>query len=161
MPLNINELTRGKSNEATVDGARDNIVAILCRHYVRERQHVMRFRQHAERITDLNVRRTLLRIAESEAEHADWLAEKIFDYGGKLPTVIDVRCGRETAWAYLRSDLGEEHRCLEEIAQDKAALRAEFPEIAALLERIEIDARKHREEIRAFFANDTMTPWAA
>jgi rubrerythrin len=120
----------------------------LSHRYVREKQHVMRFRQHAERINCPKTREALLRIAAKEDEHAKWLAAKIKTLGGELPTVIEVHCTNESTWDYLRSDLDDERRCVNEVEEEKLVIRSQFPDIVALLELIEDDAMKHREEIR-------------
>ena len=121
----------------------------------------MRFRQHAERIADATIRRALLRIAAREAVYLRAIAENISNLGGKLPTVIDFHCSHDNAWEYLRSDLDEERRCIAEIEEDKLRIAGEFPGIIALLERIETDAKRHREEIRALLSDERRPLWAA
>ena len=150
---------RGLNN--CTDDARDSALEVLCHRYVREMQHVMRFRQHAERIADDTIRGALLRIAAREAVLLCAIAENIVNLGGKLPPVVDFHCSHDNAWEYLRSDLDEERRCIGEIEEDKLRIGAAFPEIAALLERIETDAKKHREEIRALLSDETRPLWAA
>jgi len=130
------------------DDGRDTVIEVLSHRYVREKQHVMRFRQHAERINCPKTREALLRIAAKEDEHAKWLAAKIKTLGGELPTVIEVHCTNESTWDYLRSDLDDERRCVNEVEEEKLVIRSQFPDIVALLELIEDDAMKHREEIR-------------
>jgi len=161
MLLNVNWLAHPKAIGNGRTAVSDKVLAILCRHYVREKQHVMRFTHHAEHIREPKIRRTLLKIAAREAEHANWLAVKITALGGTLPEVMNVRYSPENTWSYLRSDVDEEHRCLAEVAEDKATLKEGFPDLAAVLERIEIDAKRHREELRALFESDALTPWAA
>ena len=132
----------------SADDGRDAAIEVLSHRYVREKQHVMRFRQHAERINCPKTREALLRIAAKEDEHAKWLAAKIKTLGGELPTVIEVHCTNESTWDYLRSDLDDERRCVNEVEEEKLVIRSQFPDIVALLELIEDDAMKHREEIR-------------
>ena len=149
MLLNMNWLAYPRGGNNSKDDARDRILEVLGHRYVRESQHVMRFRQHAERIADPKVRETLLRIAAKEAEHVRWIEERITAFGGELPTVVDFRCSHEDAWGYLRSDLDEERRCVAEIEDDKENLQSDFPDIVRLLNRIEADAEKNWQEIRA------------
>ena len=130
------------------DDGRDTAIEVLSHRYVREKQHVMRFRQHAERIKCLKSREALLRIAAKEDEHAKWIAAKIKTLGGEPPAVIEVHCTNESTWDYLRSDLDDERRCVDEVEEEKLLIQARYPDIAALLELIEDDAMKHREEIR-------------
>jgi len=144
------------------DNGRDTAIEVLSHRYVREKQHVMRFRQHAERIKCLKTREVLLRIAAKEDEHAKWIAAKIKTLGGELPTVIEVHCTNESTWDYLRSDLDDERRCVDEVEEEKLVIRSQFPDIVALLELIEDDAMKHRDEIRKMLRqNEPQTLWLA
>ena len=161
MLLKANWLVHPKETGNARTAVSDKVLAMLCRHYAREKQHVMRFHHHAEHIRDAEIRRALLKIAAREAEHASSLGEKILALGGTLPEVMNIRYSQENTWSYLRSDLDEEHRCLEEVAEDKASLGDSFPDIADILERIELDAQRHREQLRKLFESDVMTPWAA
>ena len=162
MSLNKNWLTNLRGRNTSTDDARERILEVLGHRYVRESQHVMRFRQHTERIADRQTREALLRIAAEEAEHVRWIEEKIVSLGGKLPVVIKIHCSHENAREYLRSDLDEERRCVAEIEDDKENLQSGFPDIVALLERIEVDAERHREEILALLlSHDVPVPRAA
>ena len=140
---------------------RERILEVLCRRYVREKQHVMRFSQHAQRIADPRIRRALIRIAAKEQDHVQAIEANIVNLGGELPTVVGFHCSSDHAWEYLRSDLDDERRCLAEIAEDKLAIGGQVPEIIALLACIESDANKHREQIRALLSNEKRRLWAA
>ncbi|MGZ8467027.1 MAG: hypothetical protein ACXWXT_15905 [Candidatus Binatia bacterium] len=62
----------------------------------------------------------------------------------------------------LRRDLDEERRCVAEIEDDKENLQSDFPDIVRLLDRIEVDAEKNWQEIRALLLRrDFPVPWAA
>ena len=161
MLLQNNELADHPASPSAMGAGRDRILDVLCHRYVREKQHVMRFRQHAERIIDNNIRRVLLRMAAKEAGHVESIAAYIVGFGGKLPTVLEFHCSRDNSWEYLRSDLDDERRCIAEIAEDKLKIGAEFPPLLTLLNRIEADAKKHREEIRALMSNQSRPLWAA
>ena len=162
MSLNLNWLTRLRGRDSSPDDARERILELLGHRYLRESQHVLRFRQHAERIADRQVRATLLRIAAEEAEHVRWIEERIVSLDGKLPAVIEIHYSHESTWEYLRSDLDEERRCEAEIEDDKENLQSDFPDIVALLDRIEADAEKNRQEIRALLLrNADVAPLAA
>jgi len=161
MLLDNNRLAARWGLDHRMDEARDRALEVLCHRYVRELQHVMRLRQHAERFADGAIGPALLRIAAREAAHLRTIAENIANLGGKLPAVIDFHCSHDNAWEYLRSDLDEERRCIAEIEEDKLRIAGEFPVIAGLLERIETDAKKHREEIRALLSDERRPLWAA
>ena len=162
MSLNLNWLTRLRGRDSSPDDARERILELLGHRYLRESQHVLRFRQHAERIADRQVRATLLRIAAEEAKHVRWIEERIVSLDGKLPAVIEIHYSHESTWEYLRSDLDEERRCEAEIEDDKENLQSDFPDIVALLDRVEADAEKNRQEIRALLLrNADVAPLAA
>jgi len=154
LPQNTSFAVHPASNRTGGD-ARERVLDVLCRRYVRETQHVIRFRQHAERITDDEIRRALLDMAAREARHVLAIEENIAALGGQLPPVIDIRCGQGDTWEYLRSDFDDERRCIGEINEEKVRIGTEFPQIIALLDRIESDAQKHREEIRRLFSKKT------
>jgi rubrerythrin len=144
------------------DDGRTIAIEVLSHRYVREKQHVMRFRQHAERIMCLKTREALLRIAAKEDEHAKWIAAKIKTLGGEPPAVIEVHGTNESTWDYLRSDLDDERRCVDEVEEEKLVIQSQFPDIVALLELIEDDAMKHRDEIREMLRqNEPQTLWLA
>jgi rubrerythrin len=146
----------------SADDGRDIAIEVLSHRYVREKQHVMRFRQHAERMQCPKFREALLRIAAKEEEHAKWIAAKIKALGGELPPVIEVRCTNESNWDYLRSDLDDERRCVAEVEEEKAVIQSLFPDIVALIDLIEDDALKHREEIREMLRqSEPQTLWPA
>ena len=140
---------------------RARALRVLRRRYVRERQHVMRFCQHAARIGDQEIRRVLLDIAAKEEAHVRLIETQILGLGGELPTLVDFHCSTDNLWEYLRSDLDDERRCLTEIAEDRRAIGAGFPAINALLDRIEMDANEHREQIRALLSDEERPLWAA
>ena len=151
-----------RSWTGSADDGRDTAIEVLRHRYVREKQHVMRFHQHAERMECPKLREALLRIAAKEEEHAKWIAAKIKALGGELPPVIEVRCTNESNWDYLRSDLDDERRCVAEVEEDKLAIQSQFPDIVALLDLIEDDALKHREEIREMLKeSEPQTLWPA
>ena len=144
------------------DDGRDVAIEVLSHRYVREKQHSMRFRQHAERIKCPKTREALLRIAAKEDEHAKWIAAKMKTLGGEPPAVIEVHCTNESTWDYLCSDLDDERRCVDEVEKEKLVIQSQFPDIVALLELIEDDAVKHRDEIREMLRqNEPQTLWLA
>ena len=161
MALNRNWFANLRGADRAMVDRRERVLEVLDRRYLRESQHVTRFREHAERIADAHIRETLLRIAAGEAEHVHWLEEKILTLGGKPPAVAAIHSNHENAQGYLRSDLDEERRCVAEIEADKKNLQAEFPDIVALLDRIETDAANHGQEIRALLQGDAdLVLWA-
>jgi rubrerythrin len=133
------------------DNARARVVDILEHLYRRETQQQSRYRQHGERIADPPVRQALLRMAAEEAGHVREITRKLIALGAKPPEIIEFRCAREPAWNYLRSDVDEEHRCLDELSADKSMLGTEYPDVVELLERLEATAHEHRAELRRLY----------
>lgn len=76
------------------------VVEILRQRYIEEIQHVKRFTQHAQRMQYPQFRQKLLGIASDEAQHAEWIAEKISLLGGKLPVVPEIPATEKNCWQY-------------------------------------------------------------
>jgi bacterioferritin (cytochrome b1) len=141
------------------DGYRE-VVKILQDRYVDEMRHVKRYTQHAERMQYPQFREKLLRIAADEARHAEWLADKITLFGGKLPNVPEVPAAEKNSWQYLLADLDEEQHCSAELIEQMQTVREELPDIAEVLERIYEDGEKHRAEIRdMLMRSDPQSIW--
>jgi rubrerythrin len=130
-----------------------SVVEILCRRYMREKQHAMRYRQHGQRMHYPQFRDTLVRLAAEEEKHASMIAKKIKALGAALPDVIPIHVPQETnSWHYLRTDLEEEQRCAGELHEVLPGLSREFPDVVELIERIEDDGKKHRAQLREMLA---------
>jgi len=110
--------------------------------------HVKLYTQHAGKMQYPQFRERLLVIAADEARHAEWLAEKIALFGGKLPSVPEIPPSEKNSWQYLLADLDEEKHCSAELIEMMQTVRDELPDIAQVLERIYEDGEKHRSEIR-------------
>lgn len=130
------------------DEARRTVIGILRQRYVDEREHAQTFNQHARQMHYPQFRERLLHIAAEETEHAELLARKIIDLGGKLPDAAGERAATEqSSWQHLLNDLNEEGRCAGELRGQIWAV-ADYPDIAVLLERISKEEKQHRDEIR-------------
>jgi rubrerythrin len=124
------------------------VLNILRYRYADEKQHAARLNQHAEKMRYPQFREALRRIAADESKHADWIAKKIEGLGGTLLAVTEVRSDQKNSWQYLLEDLEEERRCSADLEDDMLAIRSDYPDVDELLERIDEDERKHRDEIR-------------
>lgn len=139
--------------------ARDVVLDLLRRRYVREKQHAMRYRQHAE-TTLPQFRETLINLAAEEEKHAELIGAKMRDLGEDLPDVLPIHVAKEdNSWSYLRTDLEEEQRCTGELS-GLPVIRREFPEIVELLERLDTDSRSHRARLRDMLARSVPQPLA-
>ena len=142
-------------------GYRD-IIKILASRYVEEMQHVQRYTAHADRMQYPQFREKLLRMAADEARHAEWLAEKITNFGGKIPNVPISPPTTKNSWQYLLADLEEEKHCSDDLIEITQTVRDELPDIAAVLERIYEDSERHRSEIRGMLMrSDPQSIWPA
>ena len=105
-------------------GRYETVLDILRHRYADEKQHVARFKHHAQKMQYPQFRDTLLRIASEEAKHADWIAEKIADLGGRLPAVAErPPVEAINSWRYLRDDLEEERHCAAEIEEELLVIK--------------------------------------
>ena len=124
------------------------VLKILQDRYADEMHHVNLYTQQAGKMQYPQFRERLLAIAADEARHAEWLAEKITLFGGKLPSVAEIPAGEKSSWQYLLAALDEEKHCSAELIERMQTVREELPDIARVLERIYEDGEKHRAEIR-------------
>lgn len=137
-------------------------IAILAKRYIEKSQHVSRFTQHAQRMQYRQFRDKLLAIAADEAQHVDWLAEKIKLFGGRLPDVPPIPAELKNSWQYLLEDLNNEQRYSAELIEQAHSIREELPTVAATLERIYEDSNRHRNEIREMLMkSDPQSLWPA
>lgn len=143
-------------------GGYDHVIKILCSRYVEEMRHVQRYTDHAEHMQYPQFRDKLLRMAADEARHAEWLAEKITLFGGKVPSVPKQPPTTKNSWQYLLADLEEERHCADDLIEQMQTVRNELPDIAAMLERIYEDSERHRSEIRdMLMRSDPQSVWPA
>lgn len=127
---------------------RQRLIEFLREEYVDEAKDVAQFEEHARRMTYPQFRERLLRIAEEEKAHVQWLREKILALGGQVPDVpLTVKKGRN-AWESLLLDIEEEKRDgIEALERLYTAARDADPEIAAGLRRMHEEEKRHRQEI--------------
>ena len=129
--------------------ARRTALDILRRRYVDEIEHAKRFKFHAGQMHYPQFRERLLQIAAQESAHAGRIAQKIIALGGTMPEVRrESESTKQSSWQSLLKDLDEEGHCAGELAEQIWAVQTDYPDIAALLERIAEDEKKHRDEIR-------------
>lgn len=121
---------------------------ILSARYLEKTQRVAQLNQQAERMQYPQFRKKLLEIAADETKHTEWLAEKIKILGGRLPEIAPVPESTKNSWQYLLEDLTAAQRTAPELLDQAQGLRAQFPDIAEILERIYRDGVKHREALR-------------
>ena len=137
-------------------------VEILRERYIDESRHVTRFTQHAQKMQYPQFRERLLHIAEEEAKHRDWIAEKISTFGSQLPEVPEVTPSEKNSWQYLLADLEAERLCAAEIEEEILEIQPELPAVAEMLERIHEDGKRHRKEIRdMLMRSDPQALWPA
>ena len=127
---------------------RRRLIEVLRDEYVDEAKDVAQFQEHARRMTYPSFRNRLLRIAEEEKAHVDWLRDKIRALGGTIPeTKLTVKNGRNS-WECLRLDAEEEKRDYASILERVYDVAEQTdPEIAQGLRRILEEEKRHRAEI--------------
>ena len=130
------------------DEARRTALDILRQRYLDETEHAEKLRQHAEKMHYPQFRKELLHIAAQETEHTQWVAKKLVALGDKLPEVRKIHLTEESSWKYLLKDLEEEGRCAGDLMAQIRTVQSDYPDIAALLQRISEDEKKHCDKIR-------------
>jgi len=121
---------------------------ILQKHFIEESQHIERYKEHASKMQYPQFRDRLLAIAADEAEHVRWIAEQIRLLGGRVPDVPSSSVSEKNSWQYLMDDLKEEQDCAAELIAQAQSIRDELPAVAAVLDRINEDGKRHRDAIR-------------
>jgi rubrerythrin len=137
------------------------MLGILRSRYADEKQHAAQFTQHAQKMQYPQFRDALLRIAADESKHADWIAQKVSELGGSLPAVVKTSSERNS-WQYLLEDLEQERKCSADLETDMLTIESDYPDIVDLLQRIDEEERKHRDEIREMLMrSDPQALWPA
>ena len=130
------------------DEARRTALDILRQRYLDETEHAETLRQHAEQMHYPQFRNELLHIAAQEAEHTQWVAKKLVALGDRLPEVREIQLTEGSSWKHLLNDLEEESRCAGDLMEQIRTVQSDYPDIAALLQRISEDEKKHCAKIR-------------
>ena len=127
---------------------RQRLIEFLCKEYVNEARDVIQFREHAKRMTYPQYRDRVLRIAEEENAHVEWLRKQILNLGGAIPEKsLPIREGRNP-WENLRIDAEEEQRDvrIDVMYQIYAAAERTNPQIAEGLRQLHEQEKRHRQE---------------
>lgn len=143
---------------------RNEIVALLNGALATELVCAMRYRRHhftADGLAAPKIAEEFLVHANEELAHADRLARRIIQLGGKPDFSPDSLIARSHA-AYdesldlkdmMRSDLVAERVAIESYSQMIAMMRAKDPTTRRLLEDILSDEQGHAEELKSWLAN--------
>jgi hypothetical protein len=126
-----------------------SVQELLSRRYVKTRRYASQLAHHAERMQYPQYRERLAAIAADANRHCQWIAEKLRQLGGVPPDVPDVHVSNKNSWRFLLEDLEEQRRDAAELLIQINAVKDQFPEIGAMLQRVYDDGVTHREQIRA------------
>ncbi len=138
------------------------VLGILRSRYADEKQHGAQFIQHAQKMQYPQFREALLRIAADESRHADWIAGRINEVGGSLPAALKTSSTERNSWQYLLDDLEEERKCSADLETDMLTIESDYPDVVDVLQRIDAEERKHRDEIREMLMrSDPQALWPA
>lgn len=141
---------------------RRRLLEILCREYVEETESMLQYQHHAERMHYRQFRERLLRIAEEEKKHAQWLEGRIVSLGGEVPHISFTPDERQNSWECLRVDLEAERRCRADLIERLLSVARIDPEIAEGLRRIREEEERHHEEIMdMLMRSDPQAGWPA
>ena len=127
---------------------RQQLLEVLRDEYIDNAKDVALFEEHARQMTYPHLQERLLRIAEEEKAHVQWLQDMIQALGGEIPqTTVTVKNGKNS-WESLLRDIQEETRDRDSMLEPlHTIVEPVYPEIAAGLRRIHQDERRHREEL--------------
>lgn len=143
-------------------GGEPTLSEILRERYVHENQHRSLLKMHAAQMSYVQLRENLLRIADEEIKHIEWLGKTLLALGEELPQAPAMDDRGLNSWERLLMDFEEERRCAADLSEQLITLRSQDPEIVAGLESILADARRHREELREMLMrSDPFTDQAA
>lgn len=127
---------------------RQQLLDMLRDEYGEESQEVAQLTQHAERMAYPQFRQRLLKIADEEHAHVQWLRDKILALGGELPQIHPTPKMGKNSWECLLMALEVEQRSCEELLTRIHTAEHADPEIMQGLQRIRAEKQRHREEIR-------------
>jgi rubrerythrin len=133
--------------DALLPDQRQMLVDLLREAYREEVQDALQFSQHAQRLPYPQFRERLLRIAEEERAHLEWLRDKLLALGAEVPDVTVTPKGAKSTWEALLMDLEEEKRSYVDLLEAMHLAEQVDLEIAEGLRRIREEERQHREEI--------------
>ncbi len=127
---------------------RERLIQLLCAEYIREVKDFAQFQQHAEKMTYPQFRKRLLRMAEEEQSHVEWLRNKIRALGGEPPEPMLPLTAGKNSWECLLADAEDEGRD-SSVTYGSIYTLAEEADlgIAEGLRRIYQDEARHRQEI--------------
>jgi bacterioferritin (cytochrome b1) len=134
-----------------LDLSQDNsrrAVDVLRQRYVEEMQQTGRFKQHAEKMHYPQFRGKLLQMASEKNDHAERIAQKILELGGKLPAVPENRSSDENSWQQLLTALEEEDRTADHLVEQLRGIESDHPDVTKLLQQISEEQKMHRADIR-------------
>jgi bacterioferritin len=143
---------------------RHEIVALLNGALATELVCALRYRRHhftADGLASPKIAEEFLVHANQELAHADRLARRIVQLGGKPDFAPDSLLARSHAGydesldlkAKMRADLVAERVAIESYSQMIALMRAKDPATRRLLEDILSDEQEHAEELKSWLAD--------
>jgi bacterioferritin (cytochrome b1) len=135
------KLGKGLQRVLTHD-RRQEILALLGREYVDKMKDSRQYRLHSEQMRYEQFRDQLLRIADEEEKHSQWLKDRIIALGGEIPQISPTPEDGWNSWEDLRLDLTEEKR-------HEWDLRDQLP----MVERVDFDTADTLRRILAEESN--------
>ena len=127
---------------------RDRVtIEVLRQRYVDELQGISQLTQHAHKMHYPQFCRKLLEIAADKRKHAEWIGERLIVLGANLPEVIERRSTGENSWQHLLTDLAEEKRRADRLAEQIWRIASDHPEVSQLLQRIFDAETIYRQDI--------------
>ena len=126
---------------------RQEILALLGREYVDKMKDSRKYRLHAKQMRYKHFRDRLLRIADEEEKHSQWLKDRIIALGGEIPQITSTLDDGWNSWEDLRLDLTEEKRHEWHLRDQLPMVERFDPQTAGILRRILTEESNHRDLI--------------
>ena len=137
----------GRVQRVLTHDPRKEILALLSQEYVDKMKDAFQYRRHAEQMRYKHFREKLLRIAEDEEKHAQWLKERIFALGGEIPEISSAIEDGSNTWEDLRLDLTAKKRHLWDLTDRLPMVEPFDAETATTLRRILAEEDNHRAQL--------------
>ena len=137
----------GRAQRVLTQDPRKEILALLSQEYVDKMKDAFQYKRHAEQMRYKHFREKLLRIAEDEEKHAQWLKERILALGGEIPEISSAIEDGSNTWEDLRLDLTAKKRHLWDLTDRLPMVEPFDAETATTLRRILAEEDNHRAQL--------------
>ena len=145
----LKSICSGLLRKLLTPNRRQEVLALLCREYADKLKDSRQYRLHAEQMRYKHFRDQLLRIADDEEKHAQWLKDRIIALGGEVSQISSTLEDGWNSWEDLRLDLKEEKRHEWDLRDQLPKVERVDADTADTLRRIFAEEKNHRALLTA------------